>query len=593
MTFFVSRHGRRGPPTLGDLSGTFTLPENATAGAQAGVVFGKRSGSTLTLPDDAGGRVAISGGNRIVRGATALNYESATSHSFTVRETLAGATGSPKDTVLSLTVTNVLEVVLNALALDDDTVTEDGAVTINITGATTGSTIAVEEGSLPAGLTLNSGARTITGTPTTPGTYPFVLRETATDATPRDTTLGITIDPAVVPVNVTPPAIVETALEVGDNPTWTNGTWTNSPTSYTAELYADGVVIPGGPYTSGSYELQAAEEGADITVGVVASNAAGDSTEEFSDPVGPVTALNLADPVIVLTSDPGTNPPEFTVDADDLEVGWYYQLDFTDDGSAPDGTADSSIEFTSAMALGGPVDWSAGPFAPGATLRWRLRYGPTASGPWSDWSNELTDDMSTLPETATEWHTVDGVNRKSFLPDATGTPPLTQGNPGGGFNGAPCSVRATQSRAGKRRWTVQLTGSFSNMIWLGVDNGGTNFNSGFPISGRDNSNGVALRLNSSSGSTAIYVGGVAVQSGLTVTAAANDYFVVEQNMDDGAISFFRVRAGVQVQIGTTVTGLAFSDMIPWIALEAAGTWTGIFGAGQPGTPTSGFVPHDN
>lgn len=95
--------------TLSALSGTFTLAENAAQNDIAGALSGKTSGSTLSLADDAGGRVALSGTN-IVRGATALNYESATSHNFTVRETLADSANSPRDTVLSLTVTDVDEV---------------------------------------------------------------------------------------------------------------------------------------------------------------------------------------------------------------------------------------------------------------------------------------------------------------------------------------------------------------------------------------------------------------------------------------------------------------------------------------------------
>jgi hypothetical protein len=97
-----------GPPTLIPLGGAFTLPENAAAGAVAGSIFGKKSASALSLADDAGGRVALAGSN-IVRGATALDYETATSHNFTVRETLAGATNTPRDTVLTLNVTDVAE----------------------------------------------------------------------------------------------------------------------------------------------------------------------------------------------------------------------------------------------------------------------------------------------------------------------------------------------------------------------------------------------------------------------------------------------------------------------------------------------------
>lgn len=87
---------------------------------------------------------------------------------------------------------------LFALALDDTSVPEDSAATINITGATSGSTITVQSGSLPSGMTLNSGARTISGTPPTAGSSSFTLRETLADSpnSPRDTALSITISAA-------------------------------------------------------------------------------------------------------------------------------------------------------------------------------------------------------------------------------------------------------------------------------------------------------------------------------------------------------------------------------------------------------------
>lgn len=78
-----------------------------------------------------------------------------------------------------------------------------------------------------------------------------------------------------------------------------------------------------------------------------------------------------------------------------MQVGWYYQLDFTTNGAAPDGTPDGSpIQLTSDMALGAPLDWGTGPFSGGATIKWRLRYGPTTGGGWSNWSNTLTDTMA-------------------------------------------------------------------------------------------------------------------------------------------------------------------------------------------------------
>lgn len=89
------------------LSGTFTLAEDAISGALAGLLYGKAASATLSLTNDAGGRVALDG-VKVVRGATALDFETATSHSFTVRQTLPDA--RTIDTTLTLAVTDVLEV---------------------------------------------------------------------------------------------------------------------------------------------------------------------------------------------------------------------------------------------------------------------------------------------------------------------------------------------------------------------------------------------------------------------------------------------------------------------------------------------------
>lgn len=69
------------------------------------------------------------------------------------------------------------------------------ASTISIMNATPGSTISLQSGALPAGMTLNSSARTITGTPTASSTASFTLRETLGGATgsPKDTALSATV----------------------------------------------------------------------------------------------------------------------------------------------------------------------------------------------------------------------------------------------------------------------------------------------------------------------------------------------------------------------------------------------------------------
>lgn len=127
-----------------------------------------------------------------------------------------------------------------------------------------------------------------------------------------------------------------------------------------------------------------------MLLGVVA-RARSDVPEPPPPPTPP-----YVDPVIAQTSAAGVNPPTFSVTAADIQVGWYCQLDFTTNGAAPDGTPDGSpIQLTSDMALGASLDWGTGPFSGGATIKWRLRYGPASSGvDWSNWSNTLTDTMA-------------------------------------------------------------------------------------------------------------------------------------------------------------------------------------------------------
>lgn len=98
------------PAALSALSlSASAIPENSAAGTVVGNVTGKTSGSTLSLANDAGGRFALNGSNQLIAGLVSTDYETATSHSVTIRETLAGATNTPRDTVFTVAVTNVNE----------------------------------------------------------------------------------------------------------------------------------------------------------------------------------------------------------------------------------------------------------------------------------------------------------------------------------------------------------------------------------------------------------------------------------------------------------------------------------------------------
>jgi hypothetical protein len=164
---------------LTDLTGTFQLPENAVAGAVAGVIVGRTVGSSISLLDDAGGRVAYVNGN-IVRGATPLDYEAGSTWGFIVRETHPDA-ATPHDTTLSLAVTNVFEQpTLGPLQFSATSFVSGVPSSGSILGATPGSTITAL--GLPPGLAINSATRTWGWTGTGSGSGSFTLTETLSDS---------------------------------------------------------------------------------------------------------------------------------------------------------------------------------------------------------------------------------------------------------------------------------------------------------------------------------------------------------------------------------------------------------------------------
>lgn len=110
---------------------TSTIVENSAAATSVGALQSVSSGSTLSLVDDAGGRFALSGSN-IVAGLVATDYESATSHNITVRETHPDGNNSPRDSVIAITVTEIGgEVATGLLVALGDSVTNSGTPTEN------------------------------------------------------------------------------------------------------------------------------------------------------------------------------------------------------------------------------------------------------------------------------------------------------------------------------------------------------------------------------------------------------------------------------------------------------------------------------
>lgn len=79
------------------------ITSGAAAGTTVGDVVGQTHGSTLSLADTAGSRFAMNVAT-VQAGATPTDYATATTHNITIRETLAGAVNTPRDTPLSITV---------------------------------------------------------------------------------------------------------------------------------------------------------------------------------------------------------------------------------------------------------------------------------------------------------------------------------------------------------------------------------------------------------------------------------------------------------------------------------------------------------
>ncbi|WP_184151525.1 hypothetical protein [Sphingobium lignivorans] len=107
--------------------------------------------------------------------------------------------------------------VLSALTISPDTVTFGAESTIEILGATAGSTIS---GNLPAGLSINSGAREITGLAEEAGTLAISLLETLPGAvnSPRRSDLALTVLPAAER-----PSIAFSPTLTGLRVDWTDG----------------------------------------------------------------------------------------------------------------------------------------------------------------------------------------------------------------------------------------------------------------------------------------------------------------------------------------------------------------------------------
>lgn len=153
------------------------------------------AGWTFTETADPDNKFAVSGAD--FNTSALLDYDSQPSHSVTITATKPGQTDIVQ--VFSITVLNVLEVTLAALALSDLDWLLGSPDSGIITGKTGGSTVTVV-GSLPSGLSLDLVAMTWSWDGTgLEGSGTFTLRETHPDGSnsPRDSGQSYTITDAV------------------------------------------------------------------------------------------------------------------------------------------------------------------------------------------------------------------------------------------------------------------------------------------------------------------------------------------------------------------------------------------------------------
>jgi len=198
----IGRFVAPGPSLDAITLSTPTIPENSPGGNLVSTINGA-VGSTFTLTDDAGGRFAITGAN-LLAGLVATNFEAATSHSITIRETNAGYSNTGRLTTLAVSVTNVWEQPdLAALAFSSTVFTVGTPSSGTITGGTTGAALVAT--GMPSGLTVDVNARSWAWDGTgTDGTSTVTLTETLADSSnsPRASPVSITINPAGVEYGV-------------------------------------------------------------------------------------------------------------------------------------------------------------------------------------------------------------------------------------------------------------------------------------------------------------------------------------------------------------------------------------------------------
>ena len=273
---------------------------------------------------------------------------------FTVQATDPGFnTGSRSYTVTI----NLAALTINPSSLPAGTVSTAYSQTVTASGGSAPYSYAVLSGSLPTGLSLNSGTGAITGTPTVAGSYSFTIQ--ATDATPntgtRDYTINIgsnnilTVSPGTLPNGTQNTAYSQTVSASGGTGPYTFAL--NAGSLPTGLSLSSGGVISGTPTGGGSSSFTVQATDSTGNTGSQAYTVNIGTTSLTVNPSSlPAGTQNVAYSQTVSASG-GTGPYTFTISAGALPTGLSLSSAGVISGT-PTGSGSSSFTVRALDSLG-------------------------------------------------------------------------------------------------------------------------------------------------------------------------------------------------------------------------------------------------
>jgi hypothetical protein len=378
--------------------------------------------------------------------------------------------------------------------------------------------------------------------------------------TPQETQVVLrlgSVSPA--PVNIVAPVITGSGL-VGQTLLTSNGTWLYVPSSYTHQWKRDGVDIAG--ETGTTYLLVSGDVGKNITCVTTATNSTG-STPATSNSIGPIASAGaLSSTNAVQTNPAGTAPFTFSVImGSDIYPGFYLDIErsnaSTVNGSGNYTTTtlvlshqiteqDRTDSYVTTASLS--ADTYTQP-ASGTTFyehyRWRREDGTV--GPWTQLTDSINASTATLTPST-------GSSKSSFLTVTNSNLTFT----GTGGVGAYQGDRATAATSGTTIQFEVTIGTVVGSSWflIGLDDGTSNLNSGFPGPGYTNSAGIAIRMHPDE--VKVFWNNQANSLQFQTTAgmvATGDVYTFRFDLTNHTLDVWRTRSGSTTKIGAQCTGL--------------------------------------